>query len=88
MGITLGILIPFIGLIAIYYLANPEISFFKALNNLYEVRTLSLFLRLCLLLNLPIFYIFMKSNRMFTARGIIASTFIYGIFLVYLYLSN
>ncbi|MES2689390.1 MAG: hypothetical protein V4658_03250 [Bacteroidota bacterium] len=82
LGLVSGLLGPVIG-IAIFYSVNfrhsPVLQFFQmaARQNL-----LSPLLSLCAILNLGIFFLFIKVNHLHSARGVIISTFLYGIMIV------
>lgn len=81
-GLPAGLIGPIIGVIS-FYLVNfrhsPFSSFFQmaARENL-----LSPLLSLCAIINLGIFFLFIKINHLHSARGIILSTFVYGIIIV------
>lgn len=82
LGLIAGLIGPVIG-IAIFYFVNfshsPVLQFFRmaARQNL-----LSPLLSLCAILNLGIFFLFIKVNHLHSARGVIISTFLYGIMIV------
>lgn len=82
LGLIAGLIGPVIG-IAIFYLVNfshsPVLQFFKmaARQNL-----LSPLLSLCAIINLGVFFLFIKINHLHSARGVIISTFLYGVTIV------
>jgi hypothetical protein len=69
----------------IFYLTNfrsdPFLSF---LSSAVSSGLLSPLLSLCALINLGSFYLFLQFNRLYSARGVILSTFIYGLIIVIL----
>jgi hypothetical protein len=81
-GILAGLTGPILGIL-IFYFANfstsPFLQFFQmaARQNL-----LSPLLSLCAVINLGIFFLFIKANTLNCARGVILSTFIYGVMIV------
>jgi hypothetical protein len=82
MGIPSGLIGPIIGVVSFYFAnfsQSPFTSFFQmaARENL-----LSPLLSLCAIINLGIFFLFIKINHLHSARGIILSTFIYGVIIV------
>ncbi len=84
LGVTLGIVAPFITMY-IYYLINfSHISISKFINHLYKAQIQSSFLSLCVVSNLLVFFIFIWSEKYLSARGVLLATFIYGGAVVYL----
>ncbi|MCC7533981.1 MAG: hypothetical protein IT246_08585 [Bacteroidia bacterium] len=83
-GIPAGLIGPLIGVLGFYF-ANfsnsPITQFFKLAT---AENLLSPLLSLCAVINLGIFYIFIHFNHLLTARGIILSTFVYGVAIVIL----
>ncbi len=84
LGIMLGILAPLITMY-IYYLVNfSHINIAKFITHLFKFQIQSSFLSLCVVSNLLVFFIFIWSEKYFSARGVLLSTFIYGGAVVYL----
>ena len=82
LGIPVGLIGPVIGVLVFYFVnfSTSNISnFFRmaAAQNL-----LSPLLSLCAVINLGVFFLFIKINYLQTARGIILSTFLYGLVIV------
>jgi hypothetical protein len=82
LGILVGLIGPVIGVLVFYFVnfSTSNISnFFRmaAAQNL-----LSPLLSLCAVINLGVFFLFIKINYLQTARGIILSTFLYGLLIV------
>jgi hypothetical protein len=82
LGIPVGLIGPVIGVLVFYFVnfSTSNISnFFRmaAAQNL-----LSPLLSLCAVINLGVFFLFIKINYLQTARGIILSTFLYGLLIV------
>lgn len=81
-GILAGLTGPVIGILIFYFLnfrTSPFLQFFQmaAKQNL-----LSPLLSLCAVINLGVFFLFIKSDKLNCARGVIFSTFIYGVVIV------
>lgn len=83
-GFLLGLIAPVIG----FYLY--KLSFFnyfdmtKFYNHLVDNNLLSPVISLCLIFNAGAFYYFIQKNKLYSARGLILATFIYGGVIVYL----
>lgn len=83
-GLILGLIAPVIG----FYLY--KISFFnyfdmpKFFNHLVSNNLLSPVISLCLIFNAGAFYFFIKKNKLYSARGLVLATFLYGGVIVYL----
>jgi len=75
-GLAVGIILPIIIMFLFYESRNME-----SFNDFYQLVTkagiLTHLISLCVLPNLLMFFIFMWTNRLQSARGIIAATFIY-----------
>jgi hypothetical protein len=82
LGIFSGLIGPVVGVLVFYFVnfSNSEFSnFFRmaAAQNL-----LSPLLSLCAVINLGIFFLFIRINHLNSARGIILSTFLYGLIII------
>lgn len=87
-GIIPGILLPAIS-IYLFYVFQDAFSgkFDQYIKRIFEYRVFSKVLSVCLIANLAIFFIFIKTNRYKSARGVIVATFLYAAFiLVYMFL--
>jgi hypothetical protein len=81
-GLIAGLVGPIIGILCFYFYNfkhSPIGSFFRmaAQENL-----LSPLLSLCAVINLGVFFLFIKFNHLYSSRGVIISTFLYGIMIV------
>ena len=80
LGIIIGLIAPIIGLVVLYFIKFPSISFMEFLRFFVKEKGLITSLgSLCLLANVLFFTIYINTNRDKTATGIFASTVIYGI---------
>jgi hypothetical protein len=82
LGLILGILAPFLGLLIFKYSKFSVFSFretFQFLTLEPGFRTLSVALSLSLLLNALLFTIYINSGKDNTAKGIFVTTLLYGL---------
>ena len=91
MGLILGLILPVITFLIIYYwqfqdkyefLGDFVIDFFK------QNRLITFFGAWCLVANIALFTFYINTNRHFTAKGIFAVTLLYGIAVLVLKLFN
>lgn len=84
LGIVLGAIgpvFPFFG----YYLINyGGISFARFLHTLNIGEMYIPIIKLCVIANLLIFFIFIWTNKYRSARGVLLATFLYAFLIVYL----
>jgi len=77
-GLIMGLLFPLI-VFYLYYLAKYNIIEFSTyIRNLHTYRILFKIMSLCVLTDLPLFYLLMQFNYMRATRGIVMACFIYG----------
>ena len=77
-GITSGLLIPVFVIFGFYLYRNSG-SLSAFFNQIIGVGIFSELVSLCVVPNLLLFFAFMWTNRLNSARGVIAATFIYVI---------
>lgn len=82
LGIPAGLIGPVIGVIIFYYVNFSTSNFSSFFRMASQQNLLSPLLSLCAVINLAVFFIFIKLNHLHTARGIILSTFLYGLVIV------
>lgn len=87
LGMLLGLVSPFIVLFGINVYSFPEMSFGLFLKTAWEVKTLDQWLVMSLLFNLAVFFLFVNINRLYSARGVVISTFLFVPVIIYLYFS-
>lgn len=82
LGILVGLIGPVIGVLVFYFVnfSTSNISNFFSMAAAQNL--LSPLLSLCAVINLGVFFLFIKINYLQTARGIILSTFLYGLLIV------
>lgn len=84
LGLIAGLLAPSIG-IFLFYLSNfGQSEFTEFFRISIEEKLLSPLLSLCVVINLGVFYGFIHIEKYMNAKGVILSTFIYGLAIVVL----
>ena len=83
LGIVLGVISPIIGALGYYTVSFHHMT----LKGFYlwsrAADKTSAIISLCLIANLAVFFIFIQTNRNESARGVLMSTFIYAIPVIY-----
>ena len=82
-GILLGIIAPIIACIVYVVFINEE-TLENFINNFVTDRNLPAIISLSLLINLALFFLKLKFNKDEQSRGILFSTFLYGVVIVIL----
>lgn len=89
MGLAIGLIAPLLGLVILYYIKFPSVSFGEFLQYfISENRLITSLGSLCLLANVVFFTIYINTRRDRTATGIFIITLVYGIFILLLKLWN
>jgi hypothetical protein len=89
MGIIIGLIAPLLGLVILYNINFPSVSFGEFLDFfVHENRLITSLGSLCLLANVVFFTIYINTKRDKTATGIFIITLIYGISILLLKLWN
>lgn len=80
LGLVLGLLGPALGLVIVYFMKFSAYSFGDFLDYFFNDRHLITSIgALCLLANAVLFTIYINTQRDKTAKGIFATTLVYGI---------
>ena len=80
LGLILGLLGPALGLVVVYFLKFSSYSFTDFLDYFFkDTRLITSIGALCLLANAVLFTIYINTHRDNTAKGIFATTLVYGI---------
>lgn len=86
MGLVMGTIAPLLGILLFKTYNFKSLTIKEALQWMFYVepgfRTLSVALSLSLLLNAVLFTIYINSHKDRTARGIFATTVVYGLFVL------
>jgi hypothetical protein len=83
-GTLLGLIGPVVVLFLFYLVRYHQLTFGRFLAMVGMEGTFSPRISLCAIVNLLIFYIFIWTNRYFSARGVILATFVYAGLIVYI----
>lgn len=83
LGIITGLVVPFIVIIGFYMYRGSE-SIDAFFEKIVSVGIFSELVSLCVVPNLLLFFIFMWTNRLRSARGVIGATFIYALIVIVL----
>jgi len=83
-GFLIGLLAPTIGIMLFYYFNFRTSGLSQFLDVSVKEKLLSPLLSLCCVINLGVFYLFIQNDKIFTSRGIILATFLYGFIIVML----
>lgn len=89
LGLVIGLLAPLLGLVILYFIKFPSVSFGEFLRFFVtENRLITSLGSLCLLANVAFFTLYINTHRDKTATGIFVVTLIYGISILLLKLWN
>ncbi len=84
LGFICGLLSPLLTLYVFYLIKYSHISFYKFyLDVLFANNIVTASVSLCVITNLLVFFIFIWTNRNYSARGVLFSTIIYAGYVVY-----
>ena len=81
-GIPAGLIGPFLGMLVFYFYHFSHASFTEFFALASAKNLLSPLLSLCAVINLGVFYGFIYFNYLYSARGVILSTLVYGLVIV------
>ena len=78
LGLIIGLLVPVIAFL-LYYLAKySELKLNDYIMSLHQYRLLFKVMSLCVLTDLPVFYIFLQFKFFRSARGVVMACFIFA----------
>lgn len=83
-GLLPGIFLPILAFFIYYLLKFRDVKFEVYLQYIHEYRILFKIMSLCVLSNLPLFYIFIQFKKLRSAQGVVMAVFFYA-FLVLAY---
>ena len=84
LGFLLGVISPIIGFFIYYFAEYSYMTMRGFVNYLVLGQVYTPLISLCVVANLPVFYIFLRMDKYYSARGIILSTFLYAGLVFYL----
>jgi hypothetical protein len=82
LGIILGLIVPAVTVVLVYKIRFNQFNLEEFINLFVQRKVLSSLLSLCVIPNLLVFMIFIWLNYLYTARGVLLSTFIVGFIIV------
>jgi len=82
-GFACGLSAPLCTLYIFYLIRYSHLSFYRFMDILFAHNILTPAISLCVIMNLLVFFIFIWTNRNFSARGVLFATFIYAGYVVY-----
>lgn len=89
LGLILGLLGPVLGLIVIYFVKFSSYGFMEFLDYFFnDNRLITSIGALCLLANAVLFTFYINTHRDKTAKGVFATTLVYGITILVLKIFN
>ena len=78
-GFILGVISPILGVIIFYLLTNTSLSLTGYINHLLDHKLVSHVISLGAISNLLVFFIFIWTNYLRSARGVVFATMLYAI---------
>ena len=78
-GLITGIAVPVIAFYTYYRLKFAGIGFFDFVWSVHQYQLLFKIMSLCVLSNLPVFYLFMYFKKMLNARGVVMACVIFAL---------
>jgi hypothetical protein len=82
LGFLLGILVPVIFFLIVYQMKYANMEFMTYLRNIWQMKIFLKILALCVVPNLGFFLLFFRKKQDMAARGVIAATIIYAVFIL------
>lgn len=78
-GLIIGFIVPFFAILIFHLSTYPEMSFKEFYAQIFGMDILPALLSLCGVPNLLMFFIFIWTNKLKSARGVLLATFIYTV---------
>ncbi len=78
LGLALGILLPMLALFAYVHLKFEDLTLMGFFRSYYKMGILTHMLSLAVIPNLGLFFLFIKTNRLKSARGVLTATFLFA----------
>lgn len=78
LGLVLGVIMPWLVLLLTFSQSSDDESFLVFLEGMWYLRALMKLLSLCAVINVGVFMLFIKTNRLNSARGVLLATFMYA----------
>lgn len=77
-GLLIGLIFPWFVFFGYYFTKFRHMGLGKFFNYLLDGNILTPVVSLCVIINLGIFFLFIKNDKYYVSRGIIFATFIYA----------
>jgi hypothetical protein len=78
LGLVIGLVVPAVTVLVFYLVRFGHLSIGEFLNTMKTTRVLSSILSLCAIPNLLVFFIFIWTNMLYLARGVLMATFVFA----------
>ena len=78
LGFSLGIILPLLAFMAYYLLKYSDVELKAYLSYIHEYRILFKIMSLCVLTDLPVFYIFIQNKKLRSTQGVVMAVFIFA----------
>jgi len=80
LGLILGIIAPIITMLIVYFLKFDLYKVDELLNYLVAKQVFTKIVSLCVIPNLVLFFIFIRKNYLYSARGVLMATILFAAF--------
>jgi hypothetical protein len=78
LGLAAGLVVPLITVLIFYQVRFSHLSLVEFFSSLISRNVLSSLLSLCVIPNLLVFFIFIWTNLLYLARGVLMATFVFA----------
>lgn len=86
-GLACGLIAPALVLVGYFSIHDPQLNIVDSIRRLYESGVLSYYLSLSSIVNLGLFFLFLKFNAEKSARGVLGATIICAFTILFLKLT-
>jgi len=83
LGLFTGLVAPVLTLLIVWAL-RESVSFFEFISQMQTIHMLAKLLSLCAIPNLLFFFIYIWLNKLFSSRGVLFATIMYGLVIIIL----
>ena len=78
LGLAAGLIVPLITILVFYLVRFNHLSLVEFFSTMISRNILSSLLSLCVIPNLLVFFIFIWTNMLYLARGVLMATFVFA----------
>ena len=82
LGLATGLIVPVITVLIFYQVKFGHLDIGEFLSNMITKKVLSSILSLCVIPNLLVFFVFIWTNMLYLARGVLMATFVFAVVVV------